>query len=89
MTGLRWWKLSSEQWRVVTYLRSGIKLTTVIGDNDGAKAMAQEHARLNIERGPFIDDDRGVRTYYSPAAIDKVKVIPPGVELNKTETSVD
>lgn len=77
------------RWRVVVYMKSAVKYTLVMGDNDGADDMAHEHARLIVERGPFIDDDRGVRTYFPPHDVDKVKVVPPGVELNKTEVRHD
>lgn len=76
------------KWRVITYMKPGFVIEMAIGHNDGAEMMAREHARQIIERGPFVDDGRGIRTYYPPSAVDKVKVLPPDVELNQTDTSV-
>ena len=74
-----------DRWRVLVHMRYGYKLLFAMGDNDGAEEMAHEHARFIIERGPYVKDDRGVRTYFPPSAVDKVKVLPPGVQVNETK----
>ena len=73
-----------EKWTVVVHMASGFKITYTVGTKD----MAVEYARTTLQRGPYMVDDRGVRTYYPPSAVDKVKVVPPGVELGKTKVVV-
>ena len=72
------------RWSIVVYMKMGFKLQFFFGDNQGAKSMAHEQARMTLERGTYVDDDRGIRTYYPASWVDKVKVIPPGVTLNST-----
>lgn len=76
-----------DRWRVLIHMRYGYKIIFAMGDNDGAEEMAHEHARFIIERGPYVTDDRGIRTYFPPSAVDKVKVIPPGANVNVTENA--
>lgn len=73
-----------EEWRVVVHMAAGFKITYTVGTKD----MAIEYARMTLQRGPFQMDERGVRTYYPPSSVDKIKVVPPGVDLDKTLTEV-
>jgi len=78
---------STNTWRVVVHMKYGYKITyEMSGDqDDGLEEMAHEQARMAIESGQYVTDKRGVRTYYPPTAIQKVKVVPPGVELESTK----
>lgn len=72
-------------WTVVVYLVTDRKLSFSVGNEQDAR----EYAR-NIQReGPFICDSRGVKTYYPVHQVFKVKVVPPGIELEETETDAD
>lgn len=55
----------------------------------GNLSDAREYARLIITEGPFVTDGRGVITYYPPAQVFKVKIVPPDVELVQTESEQD
>ncbi len=77
-----------DKWRVVTHMAHGFKiiLTMEGAESHFTEEMAYEHARFIIERGPYMTDSRGVRTYYKLSDVDKVKVLPPGVTLNASKT---
>lgn len=77
--------IDMDRWQVVVYMKYGYTIWLVMGDNDGAEEMAYEHASNIVAKGPFVKDDRGVTTYFPPSSVEKVKVVPPDVVLNKTE----
>ena len=77
-----------DRWRILVYLSVGFKIMYAIGDNENAKQMAYEQARLTLWRGGYFDDSRGIRTFYPARAVDKVKVIPPGIEIATTEVII-
>lgn len=69
------------RWRLICHMVAGFKITYFIGTKD----MAVEQARMAFSKGVYQKDARGVVTYYPPSAVEKVKLVPPGVELDKTE----
>ena len=67
-------------------MRFGYKLINEMNgkDEDFMEEMAHEQARFILEHGPYVTDSRGVRTYFKVSDVHKVKVVPPGVELEAT-----
>lgn len=72
------------KWRVIIHTNLFYKVTHVVGSRE----MALEYAERILTHGDYYTDERGVITFLPIAQIFKVKVIPPDVELDKTETEV-
>lgn len=74
--------ISTKKWSVVVHTDFFYKIVHEIN----SKEMAHEYAALILGHGDFYKDDRGVETFIPIGRIMKVKVVPPGVELEETET---
>ena len=72
-------------WKVITHTDYFYKIVHVINSRE----MAHEYAERILVRGDFYKDDRGVKTFIPTTRIMKVKVVPPGVELEATETRTE
>ena len=75
----------NKRWRVIVHMFGGGKIEHKVGN----LADAKEYAHLICTKGPFVNDSRGVITYYPPSQVFKVKVVPPGVTLISTESEQD
>jgi len=72
------------EWRVITHLMTSNKVENRVGN----KRDACEYARQIQRFGVYYTDDRGIITYFPAWQVFKVKVVPPDVELQVTETNV-
>jgi hypothetical protein len=73
------------EWRVIVHTDFFYKITHTIN----SKEMALEYVERIMVRGDYYKDARGVVTYIPTARIMKIKLIPPGVELEETKTEVN
>ena len=71
-----------DKWRIIVHLSYFNKVEYQMD----SETMAHEYAAFIMERGCRVVDSRGVETYFPIHAIQKVKVVPPGVELSETIT---
>jgi hypothetical protein len=71
-----------EKWQVITHTDFYYKIIHEINSRE----MAHEYAERIMARGDFYKDSRGVKTFIPVGRIMKVKVVPPGVEMETTET---
>ena len=70
----------SRPWRVIVHLSTFAKIENLVGD----ARMAREYATFAMANGCRHIDERGVETYWPTHMIHKIKVVPPGVELDTT-----
>lgn len=84
--------MRSKNWRVVIHMKAGFKITREIdgmsSDDETFANMAKEQARYVVVNGPSVTDSRGVITWYPPSEVEKIKVVPPNVELGSTNVEV-
>jgi len=73
------------KWQVIVHTDYYYKIIHEIN----SKEMAHEYAERIMIRGDYYTDDRGVKTYIPISRIMKIKLIPPGVELETTETRTE
>ena len=71
-------------YRVIVHTNFFYKITHFIN----SKTMAHEYAERILVHGDFFKDDRGVKTFIPIQNIMKIKIVPPGIELEMTETEV-
>ena len=70
------------KYRVIVHLSTFNKIEYLHTKLD----MAREYVAFILERGCKVTDERGVETYFPVHMIHKIKIVPPDVELIKTET---
>ena len=71
----------SDKWRLIVHLKYYNKIEYQLK----SETMAHEQAVMTMERGCRVIDSRGVETYFPVHTIQKIKVVPPGVKLDKTK----
>lgn len=74
-----------KEWQVITHTDFFYKIIHIINSSE----MAHEYAERIMVRGDFYKDERGVKTFIPIQRIRKIKVIPPGIEMEKTETRTE
>ena len=71
-----------ERYRVIVHTDFFYKIEHFINSRE----MAHEYVKLIMTHGDFYKDKRDVKTFIPIQRIMKIKIIPPGVELEETET---
>lgn len=71
-------------WQVIVYMDFNYKVRHVVKSEPNAR----EYVERIHHKGAFYTDTRGVTTFFPPGRIMKVKLVPPGVELEVTETEI-
>lgn len=77
--------MGMKKWQVITHTDFFYKIVHLINSRE----MAHEYVERIMIHGDFYKDQRGVKTFIPIQKIMKIKIVPPGVELEKTETRTE